>query len=100
MTARTVQLTTEELGLLKKVFKDEAEVLVFGSRVNGKARKFSDVDLCIRRKRQVPIAELAQFRELLQESAFPYIVDVIDYTALSPEFKAIIDQTGVSLTSL
>ncbi len=98
--APSVDLTPEELALLRSVFRSEPRVLIFGSRALGTSRPFSDLDLCIQRDAPIPLTELAAFRDLLRESNLPYLVDLIDYATLSPGFRKIVDETGRPLQSV
>ncbi|MCU0793741.1 MAG: nucleotidyltransferase domain-containing protein [Opitutaceae bacterium] len=66
----------------------DCEVLAFGSRVEGRARKHSDLDLIVKAEQPLPLQRLAQLRECFMESALPIRVDVSDWHAVSPGFRA------------
>lgn len=68
----------------------EAAVWVFGSRANGRARRYSDLDLAIDAGRRLTIDETAVLREAFDESDLPYRVDIVDWQAISPEFRNLI----------
>lgn len=42
-----IDLKPEHLLLIQKVLAEAKDVRVFGSRVLGKAKEFSDVDICV-----------------------------------------------------
>lgn len=62
-------------------------VYAFGSRVNGRSRKFSDLDLALAPEHSLDWRVLARLREAFEESNLPITVDVIDWSQVSPEFK-------------
>ena len=72
-------------------------VFVFGSRATFKAKKFSDLDICLQYSDtfMLPPATLSVLRLDFEESNFPYFVDIVDYNACDPGFRDIIDQTKV-----
>jgi predicted nucleotidyltransferase len=73
--------------VLKKNLKDiPAKTYFFGSRVNGKARKYSDVDIAISAKKQIPFDVMARIDFEFEMSLISYIVDVIDLNATSENF--------------
>jgi hypothetical protein len=67
-----------------------AAVWVFGSRVNGRARRYSDLDLAIDAGRRLTVDETAILREAFDECDLPYRVDIIDWQAVTPEFRSLI----------
>ncbi len=68
----------------------EREVWAFGSRVNGKARPYSDLDLVIRGETALTPRTMNQLVEAFQESDLPIRVDVADWASLSPSFQQVI----------
>ena len=62
-------------------------VYAFGSRVTGRARKFSDLDLALVPEQALDWRVLARLREAFEESDLPITVGVIDWTQAGPEFK-------------
>ncbi|MBI5619501.1 nucleotidyltransferase domain-containing protein [Candidatus Gottesmanbacteria bacterium] len=62
-------------------------VFVFGSRVTGTARKFSDVDVGILGNKTLPGHVVECIKEDLENSNIPYIVDVVDFTTAAPSFR-------------
>jgi predicted nucleotidyltransferase len=65
----------------------DREAWAYGSRVNGRARKYSDLDLVI--MGDEPLNEVARFllKEDLSESRLPFIVQVKDWQLIPPEFR-------------
>lgn len=76
------------------------EVWAFGSRVTGKNKPFSDVDICLKAHNPKVIDEfglLELLKEEFEHSDLPFLVDITIYSRLSDEFKAIIDKTAIRL---
>lgn len=67
-----------------------AAVWAFGSRVSGRARPYSDLDLAIDAGRRLTIDETSLLREAFDESDLPYRVDIVDWQAISPDFRSLI----------
>ncbi|OAG27093.1 nucleotidyltransferase family protein [Thermodesulfatator autotrophicus] len=62
---------------------EEVEVYLFGSRAWGKPMRASDFDLVIKG----PSYIISELREFLEESTFPYEVDVVWWEELSDELR-------------
>lgn len=73
------------------------EVRLFGSRVRGTARKFSDIDLVVVGASAVPEQTLTGLRDAFANSDLPYKVDVLDWQAITPEFQKVIEEQGFEL---
>lgn len=68
----------------------DAEIFIYGSRVQGKAQKYSDVDIAL--KGIISFKDLLRLKVLFEDSTFPYKVDIIDLDSIKPEFYRIIKQ--------
>jgi predicted nucleotidyltransferase len=94
---KNIFITAEDHAILARIMHDLAyAVLVFGSRIKGTQQPFSDLDLCIKGEKPIPLADKATLNEAFHESNLPYTVDVIDYHYVSDGFKKIIDREGVN----
>ena len=71
------------------------EVWAFGSRVAGRARATSDVDLCVVGEVPSPYETSARLRYAFSESDIPYTVDVVDWATTSESFRKIIERDKV-----
>lgn len=92
-----IDLEEEYLQLVREILARHApgcEVRLFGSRTRGSARKFSDIDLVIASEASLPDKTLSGLREAFSESGLPYRVDVLDWRAISPEFRKVIEEQG------
>jgi uncharacterized protein len=61
----------------------------FGSRVTGRAKKHSDLDVALLGPESLSWRQLAQAREAFETSNLPIRVDLVDWAACSPQFKAL-----------
>jgi len=68
----------------------EKEVWAFGSRINGKAKKFSDLDLVIVSNIPLNREVLINLKQAFEESDLPIKVDIIEFYKASAEFQEII----------
>ncbi len=90
-----MQLKPQERQFIKKVLQEflpKAEYRVFGSRLHGTAKTYSDIDIGVVMTEPIPLATLALLEEKLSESDLPYKVDLVDYQRISESFRAIIDE--------
>lgn len=74
---------------------DDVRVYLFGSCVTGPMRGSSDIDVAIESAGRRLSDSLAALRECLEESDVPYDVDVIDLSAVPPEFAQRVRHEGV-----
>jgi len=89
-----IDILPQQLEELKKTLKlhlkANTNVYAFGSRTNGKARKFSDLDLIIKGQQPLSIKEKIALQEDFAESDLNFRVDISDWFAISATFKAAI----------
>jgi predicted nucleotidyltransferase len=70
------------------------EVWAFGSRVGGRARKFSDLDIALvasDKDEKLDWRRIEALKDAFAGSDLPFIVDVLDINAVSEEFRKIIE---------
>jgi predicted nucleotidyltransferase len=89
-TEKQVQII---LTILKQ-FVPDCEVRVFGSRYNGNVKEYSDLDLTIVGKEKLDWKILADIKEAFEESDLPFRVDLLDWNAISLEFRKVIVERG------
>lgn len=75
----------------------EREVRVFGSRVTGKAKTFSDLDLAIMGDTPIMPQQWTALVDAFDESELPFKVDLVDWATTSGPFRAIIERDAVEL---
>jgi len=102
---QTVFLHIDEkhLNIIISIIKSIAELnncpaYLYGSRIQGKSVKYSDVDIAIDyHGKSLPEAIKLNLSSLMENSLLPYTVDIIDVNAVSPVFKAKIEKDFVKL---
>ena len=90
-----IDLPTDQLASVRCIIArhlSDVQVFAFGSRVTGKAKKFSDLDLMIRSSKKLDWLKLADLRESFEASTLPITVDVVDWARCSAEFQRLIEQ--------
>lgn len=68
------------------------KVRAFGSRVQGTAKPFSDLDLAVMGDVPLDFRTFADLKEAFAESNLPIRVDVVDWAATSEIFRGIIER--------
>lgn len=84
----------EVKGILRRCIP-EYEVLAFGSRVEGRAKTYSDLDLAVMTDHPLSLSEVADLKEALEESDLTIKVDIIDWASISEDFRKIIEEKNV-----
>jgi uncharacterized protein len=91
-----IHLETKYLNEVRRILQNlvpEYEVWAFGSRVHRRRLKpFSDLDLVLITKNPMDNSVLGKIKEEFSESDLPIRVDIVDWSALSENFKQIILQ--------
>jgi type I restriction enzyme S subunit len=90
-----IDLSPEYLSTVKGILQQlipEYEVRVFGSRYKWLATTSSDLDLAVVGTEQLSAGLLSNLQDAFADSDLPFKVDVLDWQALSEEFKAVIEQ--------
>lgn len=85
-----IDLSPAHTAIIKQILAKELpshEVAVFGSRVTGTAKPYSDVDLAVISKDGLDKNKLWELREAFEESDLPFSVDVLDWDRLSKGFQ-------------
>ncbi len=72
----------------KHLPEEEYETFIYGSRADGTAQKWSDIDVGIRGKRgEISGVLLEDIREELEKSDIPYKVEVVDFAKVANSFR-------------
>lgn len=88
--APQLDLTPTQLALVQQVLNEQvphARAMAFGSRVTGKARRFSDLDLALHAPAPLDWRTLARLREAFEASNLDICVDVVDWAQTSDSFR-------------
>ncbi len=83
---------SEILRILNEQVPD-CEVRAFGSRIEGNAEKYSDLDLVLVGDEKLNWRKIESLKDVFSASDLPIIVDVIDWHSISNEFKAVIEKS-------
>ena len=70
------------------------EVRAFGSRVEGNARRYSDLDLVLVGEQAIPVAVIEQLKDAFSASDLPMMVDVLDWHTLGASFRTVLEKSG------
>nr|WP_249201823.1 nucleotidyltransferase domain-containing protein [Acetobacter thailandicus] len=78
----------------------DREVRAFGSRVTGKAKPFSDLDLAIMGDEPLPLETRARLEETFSESELPWKVDILDQALADILFSENVMLSSVQIKNL
>lgn len=95
---RGLDVRPEQWALVRAILRDqvpEYAVWAFGSRTQGRARPYSDLDLVIAADRPLGLARLAALSETFSESDLPWRVDIVDWCSAGETFRRIIARDRV-----
>jgi len=95
---KNVMIDIEEkyLAEIQRILSEQApdcEVRAFGSRIEGNADKYSDLDLVLIGNERLNWRKIESLKDAFAASDLPMIIDVIDWHTLSDEFKAVIEKS-------
>lgn len=95
-----VMLDSSALEELKKIVLlslcgTKARVYLFGSQVRGTAKMSSDIDIAIDGSIEDMPYRISCLRETLEESSFPWRVDVVDMHRAAANLRKRIEQEGI-----
>jgi predicted nucleotidyltransferase len=90
-----IDLPPAQLEQVKRILSEYVPgcaVWVFGSRIRKTAKAWSDLDLAIVGADRLERDVLGGLREAFEESGLPIRIDVLDWHAISPEFRVVIKE--------
>lgn len=95
-----LDLAPEHLRLIQRMLAERLpgrEVRAFGSRVRGRAKPASDLDLVVMGEERIPDLVQAELRADFEESDLPFCVDVLAWRDAPPGLREIIVREGVEI---
>lgn len=95
-----IDIGSQELQIVHNILErhvPDSTVWVFGSRATGRAKKFSDLDLCIKAPQRMSLELVSAMAEDFAESDLPWKVDIVDWWSISEAFRQIIERDQVLL---
>lgn len=90
-----IYLDEKYLKIVKDILREhipDRKVVVCGSRVTGKIKPYSDLDLCIMGNEVLSLSKLGYLREAFSESNLPIRVDLVEWAYMSPECQETVSQ--------
>ena len=88
-----ITITHEHWAMVRDILQKHVptcEVWAFGSRVTGRVKPYSDLDLAVISDTPVGWQLIEDLKEDFSDSDLPWRVDVLDWASTHPEFQAII----------
>jgi len=88
-------MSIQNRSLIKNILHKYMEgypIWAFGSRVTGKAKPYSDLDIVILTVSPLPFSQIGELKQAFSESDLPFSVDVLDWSRLSLSFQEAIRQ--------
>ena len=95
-----IDIKKQDLLILQEIFSNYPNAFLFGSRVKGTNKEYSDLDVCFIGEKELSDLEISLLKEKCENSNISFVVDIIDYHKISPSFRKIIDETKVSFPYL
>jgi len=86
------------LDILQAHLPQHTQTWVFGSRVTGRARRYSDLDLAIDAGRPLTLDEVAELAEAFSDSDLPYKVDLVDWHDIDDRWRQTIGAERATLS--
>ena len=84
-----LQLELRHYQIVKQILgKYPYQFYAYGSRAKGTARKLSDLDICY--QEDIPDAIAFQIEEEFKESNLPFMVELVSWKQMRPEFRELI----------
>ena len=93
-----IDLSPQQLQIVKDILKQHLpnnQVLAFGSRVTGKAKPHSDLDLAIVTTQPLSIHSIGLLKEAFASSDLAIRVDIVDLARTENDFKEIILKNSI-----
>lgn len=96
MTNAALEIEKKQISKIIRVLRDSlnpSRIYLFGSRVAGTSKKYSDFDIAIE-GHMVTFRELRRVKEKLDEVLGVYSCDLIELEKVSTDFKDLIRRQG------
>lgn len=89
-----IDLRPDLLAIVQEILQrlvPACEIRAFGSRQKWTAKETSDLDLVVVGTQRLPLKTMAALKEAFEESILPMRVDILDWNAISEEFRRVIE---------
>ena len=97
-TAPLIDIRPDHLAIVRDILKKRVPqypVWAFGSRAKWTAKEYSDLDLAVITDSPLSIEQSAALADDFLESELPWKVDAVDWSAISPSFRKVIEKEYV-----
>lgn len=97
-----IDISGEQWEIVRRILQTHVpdyEVWAFGSRTQGTAKKFSDLDIVVVTDIRLPIQVSAELDDSFIESDLPWKVDILDWSTIDDSFRRIILKNHVVVQS-
>lgn len=88
-----IDLSEKNMAIVRQIlttYVPDLPVWVFGSRIKGTAKPYSDLDLVVVGEEKLPMALYFKILDAFEESDLPIKVDFLDWHRLDPSFQQVI----------
>lgn len=75
------------IAIANNIFSSPVEIWAYGSRVNGDAHETSDLDLAVYTEGKLDLNEFWDFKEALEDSTIPILIDVMPWHEIPESFR-------------
>lgn len=100
---KSLDLKLEYLDIVKKILRQHlpsnAKAWIFGSRANGKAKTYSDIDIAIDAGQPLSTETIVSLANDFDECSLPYKVDIVDWFAIDDLFRERIKENRIVILS-
>jgi uncharacterized protein len=93
-----LRISEHELETVRGILESEVSgisVIAFGSRVTGKSRPYSDLDLAIMTETPLGLSKIAAIKDAFDRCDLVWPVDIVDWSTTSERFRKIIKDSYV-----
>lgn len=94
------EISFQEKALVQSIVREllpDARVMLFGSRVTGDYIPASDLDVAIDAGEPIPLRTQSKLQLAFSESSLPYFVDIVDWHAISDEFRQVVREQLITI---
>lgn len=98
MDKPNIEIKTKDWEIVQKILQTnipQYQVWAFGSRVSGRAKPYSDLDLVVIADQPLDLSVSAALNEDFAESDLAYKVDIVDWASLDESFQKVIKDNKV-----
>lgn len=96
-----LQVNPDHLTFIQKILSaslPHSKFWLFGSRIQGTARQYSDLDIALVAQQPIPLSQLGQLDATFANSDLPFRIDLVDFHRISPQFQALIKENHIELS--